>query len=506
MAGTRLLIQGTFVAEFFLLVLTALYFGLYKTADPISFHLPHYQQGRSLLREALRELDRDQSQLGVPAVRIATTKENARLLERLIGGDTLGLLFQVVVEEDMSACRQVNESEDDATNSIGKKYSVWFCPPGMRQQEEKSPSVVVRNGATFLFPDAPETVDSLFQHLISSSSPNRTGPPRRKPLQFSVMMEHRHDWDPWAKALSKWIHKKEALGSWRPCIRGEIQSGVALSTLVEQTSTTKGTERRISTKSMKKSVIDRQADPNVWNVILYLPRVSPAQFIDSNGRLSQAMYVDNTLVSTINHPEVQIGEESISSIDDHGNETITVKATTEPVPVEDLVEQAMASIDEFLLHQCMGVQATRSDDSDTSLPLWQLEVWIQRVLTETYQHARAEIVQEGEWLLQSTTWVVIDNRVAAHWQTLIQWMQEAKTIASQSDNGYSRYLEALAILEESLEYLQAVRTAPSLMEPLRFSLPQFMAIFAPLCLPLFLPHLIGLIREYKRYKNLRDGK
>jgi hypothetical protein len=66
------------------------------------------------------------------------------------------------------------------------------------------------------------------------------------------------------------------------------------------------------------------------------------------------------------------------------------------------------------------------------------------------------------------------------------------------------YFDALSLLEETLKHVVILKTDPKLMEPLRFSPPQFLAIFAPLLLPLFLPHVIGLFREWKRYKSLRD--
>ena len=239
--------------------------------------------------------------------------------------------------------------------------------------------------------------------------------------------------------------------------------------------------------------------------------------------------VGSTLIATIGQPETIVKEHTVNTTttDEYGNPTVTTETTHEivTVPLDTLVTQAMAPTGEFLLTQCLGViprtttttttttaaaaAAALPDisfDTDGTVPQWQLEAWTRLKLEDMYQNVRTQVRQEGEWLLQSSTWVVIDESVAAHWQTLVHTMQQIVLLSTTTQGSYTAHLEALTLLEQALDYLDLLRTDPTLMEPLRFSLPQFMAVFAPLSLPLFLPHVIGLLREWKRYKKLQHSQ
>jgi hypothetical protein len=548
MAGTRLLINATFVTEFFLLVLLALYFGLYRTKDPISHHLPQYQRGRPLLQAALLELEQQTpSSLSLPSLQIVTTSQEE--LEKLVGvTKKLPSGVSLTVHPDITkTCLQVATSmysEEQHLSMIGlpEGRNLVLCP----SLQAKTHAMIIRQGITFLYPNNPHKILSLVEDVLQSSpatttttvtttAPAATAPAatlkftKRQPLKLTLMMEHhRLDWAEWADALSNWIQTKEqVLLAW-PCIN-EMETQVVLSTLMMEKETdtkpasSNATMRILSTVDMKRAVIDRLASKEVWNVVLYVPRTTPAFFVDSidnnnnNNNNSNAMLLDSTLIITIGQPESFTKEHTKTKLinDEDGNPITAADTTYErvTVPLETLVAQAMAPLGQFLLQQCLGVTpATSSDgaisvDTDGSVPQWQIEAWTNEKLQETYQQVRTQIRQEGEWLLQSSTWVVIDESVAEHWQTLVKWMQEVVTKTKRDiHSSYATRLEALSILEEALDYLQVLRTEPTLMEPLRFSLPQFLAIFAPIGLPLFLPHSIGLIREWRRYKKLQTAK
>ncbi|CAB9517564.1 expressed unknown protein [Seminavis robusta] len=529
MAGTRLTIQLIFVVEFFLLALAALYFGLYRTKDPISHNLPIYQRGRALIQESLRVLEEtDLSALPILPLAIATSEQYKSSFAQQQQQSVPHVSFQIKTPEEINeVCQQ---QQTVVTNS----HSVWLCPPSSSNDANK---ITIKEGVTLLYPntDNPEQIQSLTENLLKtlpSSSPARKR--QRKPLKVTLMLEHhRKEWQDWADALASWIHNnQQTLLAW-PCVQQQngIDTQVILSTLQEnQASQSKDNNnsgpRLVSTLDVQDSIVDRQTS-NSWNVILYIPKKTPLHFVqdDTTTTASPAMYADSTLVTTIGQPETLTVEQTqtITTTEQDGNETITKtrEETTHeqlPVSIDKLVEDAMAPLGEFLLQQCMGATTTinNADDddvqveSDGSLPQWQSETWLQQTVATVYQQVKREIRDEADWLLQSSTWVVIDDAVAAQWQTLVQAMQEvARHVESASDNkqtSQQHWLQALTILEDALDHLQVLRTDPTLMEPLRFSAPQFLAIFAPLCLPLFFPHLIGLIREWKRYKLLHSKK
>ena len=558
MAGTRLLIQAIFVAEFFFLALLAVYFGLYKTHDSLSHHLPHYQRGRHLIRQHLSTLPKEADEIFsspslLPSrIQIAVSATQQESIRQHLGRDELnGLSVALITVEDearRNACRaaELGDSIDGSINPSDTEYSIWICPAAeSANTSATTPMIRIRNGVIFL--SNAQEPGSLLKDLLTSFAPKKSSPlsthRRRMPLKISLVMEPRRDWDLWTKALSDWITTKntnEALASW-PCLkRGAIATEVVLSTLVEPNKGKKQTKddaslnnmRLISTDPMKASVVDVLSDKDVWNVMLYVPRESPVSFVDNkSGEQSNIMYVGNTLVTTIDqvekHIEVVVSPvETENGDDDDANATTstTDESTTieTPVPIDTLVDHAMTHLNDFLIRQCLGIEGPRQEstgdllmDSDNSLPLWQIEAWLQHTLLDTHQRATSETHQEGEWLLKASWWVAIDEGVAAHWEILVESIRHARQIlqetAAAPDDSHNRpveriasNLDALSQLEDVLDYLQGLRTDPTLMEPNHFSGPQLLAIFAPLCLPLFLPHFIGLIREWKRYKKLRD--
>ena len=565
MAGTRLVIQAIYVAQFFLLVLAALYFGLYRTHDPISFHLPIYHTGRQRIRQAVNRLevatpssllkgkddDFHPTKLYLPRIHIAVAgvqPGEQNLVEDIL--DTMKLRNHVAVTEinDELICDDSESSNAASRNPLSDQFSIVVCPSAISKSKPPA-QIVQRQGITYLFPDKLAQVSSVFAQIglesyLDDSTSNKMSVKRRerkrKPFKiFLVIEQQRKDWGAWAEALSKWMHKRQqSLQVW-PCFN-DIETEIVLSTLQETPDRKAKKEgmRMIQMEDMKASVLDRllptaHSQHDAWNVVLYIPRKGPVQFADKTaeqeGPSSQAMQVGtSTLVTTIDQAEYTIHLQENSKIvqDENGTTTKVVEAPSEiqvAVPLESLVDRAMQPMSEFLREQCLGVvpaalMPTGIDiiDTDLTVPHWQLDAWLRRALLETYEQAYTELREEAEWLLQSSTWVVIDNSVAAHWERLAQVVNDAYQTMTSTENLQNgdkdgnkftkskRYLDALLSLETTLDDIETLRTDPSLMEPLRFSAPQFLAIFAPLCLPLFLPPSIGVLREWKRYKRLQS--
>ena len=520
------------------------------------------------MRRALERLERTTApglmagSHNLPLIQIATIHQPdiTDLLKKMQQQQQLGVEVAVIETEDETICQKAAATGDASDAGLGepenKGYSISICPSKPTSTTETKPSsqVLVRNGITYIYPNNSQEVESLLkQVLVTTPKSNSNGllkeKRKRKPLKISLIMEQqRNDWDAWAHALSSWIRREQAsLQAW-PCLRGAIETELVLSTLLEQpnrkhksnnmTITATPTEqppsmRLIHMADMKESVLDRHLaaasdKDDYWNVILYIPRQGPVRFVgevsNQQPSSSQAMYAGpTTLVTTIDQAEYTMIEtntttEQTTEDEDDGTATTVVNDQTikVPMPLESLVNNAMLPLSGFLRQQCLGVVPSDDEDSsmlidtDHTVPLWQLDVWLQRTLKETYDQARTELREEVEWLLQCSTWVVIDDDVAAHWEPLVDLVHDAYQFISSVKVLHGEFdsievcLKALSSLEAALDNIETLRTDPSLMEPLRFSAPQFLAIFAPLCLPLFLPHFIGLLREWKRYKKLRS--
>lgn len=561
MAGTRLVIQATYVAEFFLLVLAALYWGLYRTHDPISFHLPIYHTGRQRIRQAVKRLEvvtpaslwkgtddaLQPTKLYLPRIHIAVA--GVQPGEQFLVEDKLKHHVAVTEINDVTICDYNERSNTASRNPLSDQFSIVVCPSAIAKSKPPA-QIVQRQGITYLFPEEVEQVMPLFAQIglesyLNDDSTSKTklvGKRRkRKPFKIFLMIEQqRKDWEAWAGALSNWMHQwQSSLQAW-PCFN-DIETEVVLSTLQETPDRKSKKEgmRMIQMEDMKASVLDRllpaaHSKHDAWNVVLYIPRKGPVQFADKTAgqegsSSSQAMQVGtSTLVTTIDQAEYAIHLKENSKMIDNENGTTTKVVETPSelqvaVPLESLIDRAMQPMSEFLRGQCLGVVPPERMpsgidiiDTDITVPFWQLDAWLRRALLETYEQAHTELREEAEWLLQSSTWVVIDDSVAAHWERLVQVVNDAYETMTSTEKLHDgekygskltktkRYLEALLSLETTLDNIETLRTDPSLMEPLRFSAPQFLAIFAPLCLPLFLPPSIGVLREWKRYKKLQS--
>lgn len=78
-------------------------------------------------------------------------------------------------------------------------------------------------------------------------------------------------------------------------------------------------------------------------------------------------------------------------------------------------------------------------------------------------------------------------------------LRQSITVAQ---NGYPLFY-ATSLLYGSSWQLQDVRNDPDFMELSYFAPDHYLAVFSPLVLPLLLPMILGLVREVKRYNELK---
>ena len=73
---------------------------------------------------------------------------------------------------------------------------------------------------------------------------------------------------------------------------------------------------------------------------------------------------------------------------------------------------------------------------------------------------------------------------------------------SLTEQGYPTFY-AFSTLCGALRQIQALQNDPGLMELSYFAPDHYLAVFSPLVLPLMLPMMAGLVREVKRYRELK---
>jgi len=540
------------VGQLFALILMALFIGLYLSKDPISHHIPFvYQTGRPKIRAAMDRLkvSLDKKPLAIPPIRIASVnspqfnrQQIGNLLVQFYKTDQLANECQVAATTAASTARMDDVTTINYDTSHVAKYSVVLCPSSPTAYQQPSHPVLVKQGITYLFPQSSseQSTLQLLETVFSTFSSSKQST-KRLPLKLSLMVERQvKDWKEWAMALSHWLQQYSSRIQMWPCILSlPIETEVVVSTLGEDSNKKARNDdgvRLMHVEDFKATVLDpmpTSEKQDYYTILLYIPRQSPAAFFSSNTsntNTSSVMQMGKTLVTTIGEPEHTIitANELSQNEDDNilptTNNTNETRELLEPVAIDLLLDHALQPAQIFLYEQCMGADSSRFyyDEStiiksDHTVPQWQLDAWLQRTLEEIFHTAYQKLQEEATWLLQSSTWVVIDDVVADHWVQLADAVEEAyQTMQSaqeqeqlydgeQQSDSLPKLLQSLSVLESVLEDVETLANDPSLMEPLRFSAPQFLAIFAPLVLPLFLPHFIGLFREWKRYKKLTDA-
>ena len=140
-------------------------------------------------------------------------------------------------------------------------------------------------------------------------------------------------------------------------------------------------------------------------------------------------------------------------------------------------------------------------NNSTSIAAWQ-----QRVAKSYVQKLHSELLSTRDWLVQfSTTNVHIPARIGEQWMQAftsysqaIQLHQQQSEIAAEQGQ---QWRDVLELLEQAQLELSQLRADPAFMPPLHFQVDHTLAIFAPLLFPLLMPMMVGLRREYKRYKT-----
>jgi hypothetical protein len=164
-------------------------------------------------------------------------------------------------------------------------------------------------------------------------------------------------------------------------------------------------------------------------------------------------------------------------------------AIVQPDTNISLLETTLAQSLDYLIATCMNVPPDFGSGSivtDGSFPLLYSKIWHQRFVYKMRAPLTRALAREKQTILNLPRSVHVDKDVVSTWN-------QAAALLSR--------LDSMDAVQRAFELLASVRSHASLTHPLDFPPEQYAAIFSPLLLPLFLPLLAGVRREYRRYRG-----
>jgi len=138
-------------------------------------------------------------------------------------------------------------------------------------------------------------------------------------------------------------------------------------------------------------------------------------------------------------------------------------------------------------------------ESKDRVSFWELEY----VARSHWHYALEQTLQEMDSLIsllhRHANTLAVSRQLAGKINKATSLLRQSITVAQ---NGYPLFY-ATSLLYGSSWQLQDVRNDPDFMELSYFAPDHYLAVFSPLVLPLLLPMILGLVREVKRYNELK---
>ena len=133
------------------------------------------------------------------------------------------------------------------------------------------------------------------------------------------------------------------------------------------------------------------------------------------------------------------------------------------------------------------------------ISFWELE----SISRNHWQSSVEKVLHESENLMS----LLYTHHGLAFPKRLAQRLNDATHLIrhsiSLSEKGYPTQY-ATSAMYKSMHYLESIMSDPDLMELPHFAIDHYLAVFSPLILPLLMPLVLGLVREIKRYRNLKN--
>lgn len=447
MAGTRLVLQASFLLEFLTLALLALVIGLCSTNDLVCRPLLEQPRRRRRLL-LLNDIRLSQSFLSVPSVRIATAESSAVAWQ--------ALFHSLSKPHDGWSVRPNGYTHtvvcaDEIPNH---EVDVWICGTATR------PRMVVQNGTAIVYVRDNQRRQDLQSHLYPSSSSSSSGATRSS-VSIQLVTD-RTDWNMYWEAVHRFVQDSR-MNDW-PSL-SHLQIGVQYASL--SPTSMDGNENSTDYHKLDRTrILPSLKKPSGPTVYLLVPNAAA------------------------------VFEKDHVTQQSHGTSLLAIVSS-----VQDVATVLDATVLK-LVQQWMGVPATLAMESrDGSFPRIYSTVWYQRTMIPMYDNVRKDIQETREKLQNLPRGVAVTTKMGTSIVLASEALDRAMNL---SRDGHLD--QALHELDKANDLMSDLHRSTFLLEPLDFPLDQRAAIFAPLLLPVLLPLLIGLFRERKRYVQLRDHK
>ena len=163
------------------------------------------------------------------------------------------------------------------------------------------------------------------------------------------------------------------------------------------------------------------------------------------------------------------------------------------------------------LEQCTNLSSSSTTTTTTlkclggntqQLSFWELESIAQSHWHPVLQHLLYEIDAVMSLLHGHGSTLALPEHVVQKINKATQLLRQSISFAEEG----LPVMYATSILYAALEQIESVQMASDLFELSYFAPDHYLAVFSPLVLPLMMPMIFGLLRELKRYKQLKRKK
>jgi len=407
-----------------------------------------------------------------------------------------GAVSKICDESDLTLLN----NDEDSHQQLLDEADMIVCESWLPRERAR---LVVTTGGALLF--YPRSVGRRKADMMAIYPKNATAdgdetdinclhPSARIKLTLAVdSSRDRNDWKEWTSSLQSALEETQAHTFWRSLVRSRRNS-IEFTIKVVDGAVQSSVENNQTVHRMDPSSLDNVFGKmslslqNHIEIVMYLPAHGSTHF--GGGKVDAVP----TLMAIQGSRLVRIL--ASSSMED----SVAVIRNM-------LANDAIADATDWITRQCMGIPMNvdvkiDEDSLDGSLPRWYTKLWWHRSLFTQYSKA-----------------VYMAQRQATLWNELSYRVPLTKEIVDEFNNNVLKSLEeipkllagelwaeALASLEASLDLLEKWESDDTYMPPLDFPPEQYAAIFAPLVVPLLLPLLVGLIREFRRYRELKQKK
>lgn len=517
MAGTRLLIQGTFLVQFLIVLGVALYHGGIlrqshdvdaSSNDRLSIMLWQQTGRRPLTRlmETSPLLNDDPAAQAVvlpgtgdlPPARILCQDSQLIFWKDILQKTKLPNDHVIVQEGSVAEmCENpeslLNDDDDDSSRHDDADLIVCeFWKPRPRAR-------LVAAGGTLVF--YPRSVGKRAVDMAAIYPQNEVtcclDPSTRIDLVLAVDARRTaaaSDWKEWTSSLQTALASQSSY--WHDLVRTpkdpiyftvRVVHGADVKRIVPNNETQ--VVHRLDPLSME-DVFGRAPTPhNRLEIIMYLPAQGSTVFANDEN--------DNAGLSTVMATR---GSRFVRILDDNSS------SDTTEASMDLLAQDAIQDATDWITRRCLGIP-THVDTIDEvsidgSAPRWYSKLWWQRSLSTEYAKAVRMAQRQATLWSEMSYRVPLTKEVVGEFQERV--LQPLERIPALLAN--RSLAQALVSLEASLDVLREWDGDETYMPPLDLPPEQYAAIFAPLVLPLFLPLIFGLIREYRRYRKLQNKK